>query len=252
MAYCYNKDQIVKFLANTETQPDYASAVELLSRKNLMYGEPAVAKYRTTDGKIKILMAVGADNTGTEILFLHETPESVSEVVEKITNIESIIGSGKIDSSVGNTTNLTDAINWLNSQLSSQKPDSSVNYNDLLNIPSINDVSLIGNKSLEELGIQPKGDYVNDPSYVHTDNNFTNELLEKLQNLANIKTIGAGLALTPEGILVNTGGTGTGSIDDSSISYSTTWSSAKINNMIETSISSATLDGGSIDAESWE
>lgn len=34
------------------------------------------------------------------------------------------------------------------------------NYNDLQNKPSINDVILEGNKTLEELNIQPKGDYL--------------------------------------------------------------------------------------------
>lgn len=33
------------------------------------------------------------------------------------------------------------------------------NYEDLKNKPKINDVVLIGNKSLKSLGIQPEGDY---------------------------------------------------------------------------------------------
>lgn len=33
-------------------------------------------------------------------------------------------------------------------------------YNDTLNKPSINDVALVGNKTLEDLGIQPAGDYI--------------------------------------------------------------------------------------------
>lgn len=33
-------------------------------------------------------------------------------------------------------------------------------YNDALNKPSINDVALVGNKTLDELGIQPAGDYI--------------------------------------------------------------------------------------------
>ena len=34
-------------------------------------------------------------------------------------------------------------------------------YEKLKNQPSINDVTLIGNKSLDDLDIQPKGDYAN-------------------------------------------------------------------------------------------
>ena len=33
-------------------------------------------------------------------------------------------------------------------------------YNDTLNKPSINDVALVGNKTLEDLGIQPAGNYI--------------------------------------------------------------------------------------------
>lgn len=201
---CCNKDQIIKFLANTETQPSYAAAVELLSRKNLLFAEPAVAKYKASDGTIKMLMAIGADNSGTEILFIHETPESIDEVITMIDDIQKQIGTGSIDSSVGGKTNLIDAINWLNSK---------------------------------------------------TDNNFTNEYKEKLISLADIKSVGAGLNLTPEGVLINTGGTGGGSIDDSSTSYATTWSSMKISNEIQTKvnneISNSDVDGGSIDGSNW-
>lgn len=35
-----------------------------------------------------------------------------------------------------------------------------IDYNSMLNKPSINDVTLVGNKTLEDLGIQPAGDYL--------------------------------------------------------------------------------------------
>lgn len=38
--------------------------------------------------------------------------------------------------------------------------DTMFDYNDVLNKPSINDVALVGNKTLEDLGIQPAGDYI--------------------------------------------------------------------------------------------
>ena len=59
------------------------------------------------------------------------------------------------------------------------------NYEDLVNKPQINSVELVGNKTLDELGIQPKGNYIEDSNYVHTDNNFTNEDKEKLNGLEN-------------------------------------------------------------------
>lgn len=47
-------------------------------------------------------------------------------------------------------------------------------YNKLENQPQINNVTLIENKSLDELGIQPKGDY--------PENRITNTELEEIFN----------------------------------------------------------------------
>ncbi len=57
------------------------------------------------------------------------------------------------------------------------------NYNALDNKPSINNVTLSGNITASELGLQPAGNYINDPFYVHTDNNFTNDEKTKLSGI---------------------------------------------------------------------
>ena len=68
------------------------------------------------------------------------------------------------------------------------------NYEDLDNKPTINGVTLIGNKTATDLGIsQPTktsqltndSNFVVDANYVHTDNNFTNALLSKLNGIEN-------------------------------------------------------------------
>lgn len=58
-------------------------------------------------------------------------------------------------------------------------------YNDLDNKPKINNIELKGNKTLDELGIQAKGNYIEDENYVHTDNNFTDAYENKLNSLQN-------------------------------------------------------------------
>lgn len=63
-------------------------------------------------------------------------------------------------------------------------------YRPLQYKPSINDIALEGNKSLEELGVQPAGEYVVDENYVHTDNNYTSEEKEKLASLENYNDTG--------------------------------------------------------------
>lgn len=84
-------------------------------------------------------------------------------------------------------------------------------YNDLSNKPSINNKVLSGDKTLEELGIQPSGDYatkddipslpdniVTDPDYTHTDNNLTDILLNKLNGLSNYDDTALRESLTSE------------------------------------------------------
>ena len=57
------------------------------------------------------------------------------------------------------------------------------NYEELENLPWINDVELIGKLSLDDLGIDQ--DFVKDNDYVHTDNNYSTEEKEKLEGLEN-------------------------------------------------------------------
>lgn len=90
-------------------------------------------------------------------------------------------------------------------------------YSPLSDKPSINNVELDGNKTLNDLGIDiptatsdliNDSNFVSDSNYVHTDNNFTNTLKDKLNNIvANI-------------------------IDDINSSLSTTYSSSKIDALI--------------------
>ena len=72
--------------------------------------------------------------------------------------------------------------------------DTGGDYNELNNKPSINGVTLIGNKTASDLGIsQPTktsqltndSHFIVDANYVHTDNNFTNALLSKLNGIEN-------------------------------------------------------------------
>lgn len=56
---------------------------------------------------------------------------------------------------------------------STEKPQGSTNYTDLNNKPSINNVVLVGNKTLNDLGVQAKGDYA---------------LKSEIPNVANLAT----------------------------------------------------------------
>lgn len=72
-------------------------------------------------------------------------------------------------------------------------------YESVTNKPRINGVELVGDKSLEELGIPILPDnIVTDADYTHTDNNLTDALLEKLDGLSNYDDTALREALTSE------------------------------------------------------
>ena len=88
------------------------------------------------------------------------------------------------------------------------------NYNDLNNKPSINSVTLSGNKTGSDLGL------VSDENYVHTDNNYTTIEKNKLAGLNNYTLpiasanelggikVGSNLSIDADGVLSATGGGG--------------------------------------------
>ncbi len=119
------------------------SRLDVVSYKNSMY----VAKKDS----------VGILPTDTEHWILSMTGE--------VGNAESIAYDGNKSGLVAD--NVQDAIDEL-----SQKGGNAgtVNYNELENQPSVNGVTLEGNKTLSELGIQPEGDYspVNSPEFIGT------------------------------------------------------------------------------------
>lgn len=72
-------------------------------------------------------------------------------------------------------------------------------YESMTNKPRINGVELVGDKSLEDLGIPILPDnIVTDADYTHTDNNLTDALLEKLDGLSNYDDTALREALTSE------------------------------------------------------
>lgn len=81
-----------------------------------------------------------------------------------------------------------------------------LDYNELSNRPQIAGITLAGNKTLADLGIEPAdATIVKDANYVHTDNNFTNTLKNKLDDIEEdaqenvIETVKVnGSALTPD------------------------------------------------------
>ena len=72
-------------------------------------------------------------------------------------------------------------------------------YESMTNKPRINGGELVGDKSLEELGIPILPDnIVTDADYTHTDNNLTDALLKKLDGLSNYDDTALREALTSE------------------------------------------------------
>lgn len=77
------------------------------------------------------------------------------------------------------------------------------NYNDLDNKPSIGDVTLEGNKTIEELGIQPAGDYLTEiPEEYVTDEELGIELEKKLDKNQGEENAGKTLVVGDDGNVI--------------------------------------------------
>ena len=94
-----------------------------------------------------------------------------------------INGKNSIEIEAGNNITIDNTETGI--RINSTNDGGTTDYTDLENKPKINNVELSGNKSLNDLGIQPKGNYIEDNNYVHTDNNFNNTYKNKLEGLEN-------------------------------------------------------------------
>ena len=94
-----------------------------------------------------------------------------TEIKEEIETKQDKLISGQNIKTINNQSILGDG----NIIIESSSGGSS-NYEDLDNKPSINNIELTGNKTLEELGIQPKGDYLTEiPEDYVTENELNNK-----------------------------------------------------------------------------
>lgn len=114
---------------------------------DLIRYNPSPAYFNTWAGSLK----ENAENSSTptpseleqlESILTNKQDKLVSGTNIKTINNQSILGEGNINIEGGGSTGTSD-------------------YESLQNKPSINNIDLIGNKTLNELGIQPKGNYAN-------------------------------------------------------------------------------------------
>ena len=85
-------------------------------------------------------------------------------------------------------------------------PDGTMDYGDLENKPSIGGIELKGNKTLEQLGIQPKGNYLTKvPDEYVTDNEMKTELAKKLDKNQGTENAGKALVVGKDGNVIHGG-----------------------------------------------
>lgn len=99
-------------------------------------GDPDNTQPLTPTDKEQMETAIQKNTNDITDLKENKQDKLISGVNIKTINNESILGNGNIEIDVG-----------------------SINYNDLENKPKINNVELKGNKTLNDLGIQPAGNY---------------------------------------------------------------------------------------------
>lgn len=134
-------------------------------------------------GVIRVRVSTAGAKIGDESLFSPKdsltsssatTPLSANQG-KVLKGLIDALGTGKQDTLTAGTNITIDANNVISASTTGTS-----DYEGLTNLPQIENVTLIGNKSLNDLGIQPAGNYVVDAAYVHTDNNYTTAEKTKL------------------------------------------------------------------------
>ena len=103
-----------------------------------------------------------------------------------------INGKNSIEIEAGNNITIDDTENGIRINSTGGGSGGTSNYNDLSNKPKINNVELNGNKSLNDLGIQPKGNYLTsetDPTVPTYVKNITQANITTWNNKADISDI---------------------------------------------------------------
>ena len=103
-----------------------------------------------------------------------------------------INGKNSIEIEAGNNITIDDTENGIRINSTGGGSGGTSNYNDLSNKPKINNVELSGNKSLNDLGIQPKGNYLiseTDPTVPSYVKNITQANITNWNNKADISDI---------------------------------------------------------------
>ena len=150
---------------NKSVVKDNIANIDLSGKVDKVEGKVLSTNDFTNDDKEKLDGLSNYNDTKIKEEIESKQDELISGQNIKTINNQSILGSGNIiiESSSGGSSN----------------------YQDLNNKPSINNVELNGNKTLEELGIQPKGNYLTE----HQDlSNYYNKT-EINNMIGNIETL---------------------------------------------------------------
>lgn len=98
MAYStQNKySQSIQFTYNKTPYDSYNTAVRMVTKKNLLPGEPAACFYKNDEGELKLLLAIGTVHSAEAPLILSEN-NNPAELYARIEEINEILGSEPIN-----------------------------------------------------------------------------------------------------------------------------------------------------------
>ena len=85
--------QSIQFTYNKTPYDSYGTAVQAVTKKNLLPGEPATCFYRNDDGDLKVLLAVGTFHNYEKPLILAEN-NNPGEIYAELESLNDKIGSG--------------------------------------------------------------------------------------------------------------------------------------------------------------
>lgn len=164
------KQELEDGLATKQTKGDYASKSEVNSKAEKSYVDTELNKK--------------ADKTEIPDISNLATKDEIPSPYTLPTASTTTLGGVKVD---GTTITIN---NGVISSSGGSGEAGTTNYNDLTNKPQINGVELSGNKTLDSLGIQAKGDYAPKSSIPTKTSQLTNDsgFLTEHQDISNLAT----------------------------------------------------------------
>lgn len=132
--------QSIQFTYNKTPYDSYETAVRMVTKKNLLPGEPAACFYKNDDDELKMLLAIGTGHGQELPLILSETNNTAS-ILSEIESIKDLLGDDELNIINENDNiilrTVTETLNYLYNKTIASTPLDETEYTGIENLPGV-------------------------------------------------------------------------------------------------------------------